>query len=55
MTLIAGDPLAYHETILKATWLGGEEEILNDKSYLYGLGAQLDKLLEAKKVEVEKL
>lgn len=55
MTLISGDPLAYHETILKATWLGGDEEIVQDKSYLYGLGAQLDKLLEAKKVEVEKL
>ncbi|MCW3467638.1 hypothetical protein [Chitinophaga nivalis] len=55
MTLITGDPLAYHETILKATWLGGDEDILQDKSYLYGLGAQLDKLLEAKKVDVEKL
>ncbi|MBC9915018.1 hypothetical protein HGH92_21610 [Chitinophaga varians] len=55
MTLISGDPLAYHETILKATWLGGDEAIVEDKSYLYGLGAQLDKLLDAKKVEVEKL
>jgi hypothetical protein len=55
MTLISGDPLAYHETILRATWLGGDEEIVEDKSYLYGLGGQLDKLLEAKKVEVEKL
>jgi hypothetical protein len=49
------DPMKFNELILKGCWLGGDEEILTNDSLFLAVSTQLDKVLEFKKAELEKL
>ena len=43
------------EIILQNCWLTGDEEIQERDDLFYGLGMQIDKLIEAKEASVKKL
>jgi hypothetical protein len=49
------DPMKFNEQILKNCWLGGDEEIKTNDSLFLAVSTQLDKVLEFKKAELEKL
>lgn len=49
------DPMKFNELILKNCWLGGDEDIMTNDSLFLAVSTQLDKVLEFKKAELEKL
>lgn len=49
------DPFAFNETIIKECWLGGDEEFKTNDSYFLAASTQLDKVVEFKSAELEKL
>jgi hypothetical protein len=55
MTEAQVDPFGMIEVILTNCWLGGDDEMKNNDSYLMGINAQIDKVIEIKTVEIKKL
>jgi hypothetical protein len=49
------DPMKFNEQILKNCWLHGDEDIITNDSLFLAVSTQLDKVLEFKKAELEKL
>ncbi|MCD8041442.1 MAG: hypothetical protein LUH10_00100 [Tannerellaceae bacterium] len=49
------DPLKFNETLMRECWLGGSEEVrTNDDMFMAACGV-LDKIIELKQAELEKL
>lgn len=55
LTKVNTDPLGYMETLLKNSWLGGDDEILKDDELFYAACAQMEHILEMKQAELVKL
>lgn len=55
LTLSQTDPLAMIEEIFDKCWLGGDEQLKNDRGAKIGIIPQMDAILEVKAVQVEKL
>lgn len=55
LTKVNSDPLGYMESLLKNSWLGGDEEILTDDELFYAACAQMEQLIEMKQAELVKL
>lgn len=49
------DPLKFGETIIKNCWLDGDKEIQTNDAYFLAASGQLDKMVEVKEAELEKL
>lgn len=49
------DPLKFNETLLRECWLGGSEAIRTDDDKFLAAGGVLDRLVEVKEAELEKL
>ncbi|MBQ9296828.1 MAG: hypothetical protein IJ204_06480 [Paludibacteraceae bacterium] len=49
------DPMKVNETILKNCWLDGDMEIQTNDAYFLGASGKLDKMVEVKEAELEKL
>ncbi len=49
------DPLKFNETLLRERWLGGSEAIRQDDGMFLAAGGVLDRLVEIKEAELEKL
>lgn len=49
------DPMKVNETILKNCWLDGDMEIQKDDAYFLGASGKLDRMVEVKEAELEKL
>lgn len=49
------DPMKLNETILRNCWLDGDMEIQKEDAYFLGASATLDKMVEVKEAELEKL
>jgi hypothetical protein len=49
------NPLKFNEVILRDCWLAGNEEIMTDDELFLSIGPKVDKLLEMKEAELEKL
>jgi hypothetical protein len=49
------NPLKFNEVILRDCWLAGNEEIKSDDVLFLSVSPKLDKLIETKEVELEKL
>ena len=48
-------PLKFNETLLRECWLGGSEAIRNDDDKFLAAGGILDRIVEIKTAELEKL
>lgn len=51
----ATDALKYNDYILKACWLGGDEEIRTKDMMFLGISEQLDQICQFTKFQLEKL
>ena len=51
----ATDPLGMAEVILTNCWLGGDDEIKDDNSYLVGAMSQVQEIIEMKEASLKKL
>ena len=49
------DPLKFNETLLRECWLGGSEAIRNDDDKFLAAGGILERIVEIKTAELEKL
>lgn len=49
------DPLKFNETLLRECWLGGSEEIRKNDDLFLAASGVLDKIIEIKEAELEKL
>ena len=49
------DPLKFNETLLRDCWLGGSEAIRKDDDKFLAAGGLLDRIVEVKEAELEKL
>ncbi|MDR2564371.1 MAG: hypothetical protein LBC98_10610 [Prevotellaceae bacterium] len=49
------NPLAFNEVILRECWLTGDEEIRTDDTLFLSVAPHLDRLIEVKEAELEKL
>ena len=49
------DPLKFNETLLRECWLGGSEAVRKDDDKFLAAGGVLDRLVEVKEAELEKL
>lgn len=49
------DPLKFNETLLRECWLGGSEEIRKNDDLFLAASGVLDRLIEVKEAELEKL
>lgn len=49
------DPIKFNEALLKACWLGGDKEIMEKDSIFMGLAGQIQLLMHAEEVAMEKL
>lgn len=49
------DPLKFNETLLRECWLGGSEAIRKDDDKFLAAGGVLDRIVEVKEAELEKL
>lgn len=49
------DPLKFNETLLRECWLGGSEAIRKDDDKFLAAGGVLDRIVEVKQAELEKL
>jgi hypothetical protein len=52
---IQNDPLAIAEDLLRTSWLGGDEELLEDDDYFQGALEQYQELMKVRKGEIKKL
>ncbi len=49
------DPLKFNETLMRECWLGGNDAIRNDDDKFLAAGGVLDRVVEIKTAELEKL
>jgi hypothetical protein len=49
------NPLKFNEVILNECWLGGDEEIKTDDELFLSVGTHLERMVEVKHAELEKL
>lgn len=49
------DPIKYNETILKACWLAGDEEVKKEERLFLGIAGKLDGIMEVAQADLEKL
>jgi hypothetical protein len=49
------NPLKFNEVILRDCWLAGDEEIRTDDTLFLSVSGHLDKLIQIKEAELEKL
>lgn len=49
------DPLKFNETLMRECWLGGSEEIRKNDDLFLAASGVLDKIIEIKEAELEKL
>ena len=54
-TIGTKDPIKFNEIILKACWIAGDEDLLNDDELFMAVGAKLADLIVIKTAELEKL
>lgn len=55
MSKMQSSPLAFAETLLNQCFIGGFEGWKEDDDYFFGASEQLDKLMQKKTAELEKL
>lgn len=55
MSKAATNPMESNEIIINNCWLGGDDDLKDKNEYFFGLSAELEKLIEIKKVELKKL
>jgi len=51
----ATSPFKATEFILQNCWLGGDEVLMNEDRYFYGLNAQIAEIIDVAEVQVKKL
>ena len=49
------DPFKFNETLIRQTWLGGDETMRSDDDMFLSMAGALDDLIEVKVAEVKKL
>lgn len=48
------DNIKQKEVMIRNCWLGGDEDILNEDKYFFGLSGQVDAMIEVAEVELKK-
>ena len=55
MQQVQSNPIKANESLLKTCWVGGDEDLKNEDSYFYGVGAQITKIINVKTAEISEL